>query len=471
VPWVRRRDDAVVAIAGPDALCLRTPVTLTGSDLRHTAEFAVSAGERVPFVLTWFPSHYRLPERVDPEQALADTDAYWCDWASRCRYDGPHDAQVRRSLVTLKALTYGPTGGIVAAPTTSLPEAIGGVRNWDYRYCWLRDATFTLQALLRAGYSGEALKWRDWLVRAVAGTPADIQTVYGPAGERRIPEQELDWLPGYAGSVPVRTGNAATKQLQLDVFGEVMDCLYEARSEGIDHDEFAWSLQVKLLEHLEDAWREPDEGIWEVRGPRRHFTHSKVMAWVAFDRGARTVRQFGLRGDAERWQAVAAEIHAEVCARAYDQTRSTFTQYYGGDGVDASLLLMPLVGFLPTTDERIVGTVDTIARELVEDGLVLRYRTESGGSVDGLPPGEAAFLACSFWLADCYAMLGRRAEAVALFDRLCAMTNDVGLLAEEYDGRLGRQVGNFPQAFSHVALVDTAFRLAAPEGQRLRGAR
>jgi GH15 family glucan-1,4-alpha-glucosidase len=471
VPWIRRDGDTLVAIGGPDGLCLRSPVRLTGHHLRHTAEFAVSAGERIPFVLTWFPSHYRLPERIDPERALAETDAYWTEWASRCRYAGPHAAQVRRSLVTLKALTYAPTGGIVASPTTSLPESIGGVRNWDYRFCWLRDATFTLQSLLRAGYTAEAVDWRDWLLRAVAGKPSDMQILYGPAGERRIPELELDWLPGYEGSRPVRIGNAAARQLQLDVYGELMDCLFVSRAEGIASDEFAWSLQCQLLEHLEGAWRDEDEGIWEVRGPRRDFTHSKVMAWVAFDRGARTVRQLGVRGDASRWEACAAEIHAEVCREGYDAERSTFTQSYGSAELDASLLLMPLVGFLPPDDPRVASTVRAIERDLVEDGLIHRYRTSPESNVDGLPPGEAAFLACSFWLADCYALLGRRDDAVALFDQLCALANDVGLLAEEYDGRLGRQVGNFPQAFSHVSLVNTAFRLAGPSGHAIREGR
>jgi len=469
VPWVRRVDDAVVAVGGPDALCLRTPVTLTGREMQHSGVFTVAAGERVPFVLTWFPSHEVLPKEINAEHALDDTLSYWSEWSGRCTYAGPYESLVRRSLMVLKALTYAPTGGIVAAATTSLPEAIGGVRNWDYRYCWLRDATFTLQSLLRAGYSDEAAAWRDWLLRAVAGDPSDLQIMYGAAGERRLPEMTLDWLPGYESSPPVRIGNGAAGQLQLDVFGEVMDCLYEARKESIAYDPVAWALQCRLLEHLETAWRQPDEGIWEVRGPRRHFTHSKVMAWVAFDRGARTVDRLGLRGDADRWRAIAREIHEEICAQGYDAERSTFTQSYGAPELDASLLLLPLVGFLPPDDPRLVGTVRAIERELVEDGLVLRYRTDAASNVDGLPPGEAAFLACSFWLADCYALMGRRDDAVELFDRLCALTNDLGLLAEEYDVRLGRQVGNFPQAFSHVSLVDTAFRLGCEPGQAMRG--
>ncbi|MEO6715584.1 MAG: glycoside hydrolase family 15 protein [Mycobacteriales bacterium] len=456
VPWMRKVADALLAVAGPDALCLRGPVVMSGSGMQHAAEFSVSAGERVPFVLTWFPSHEPMPLAVDAEHALADTHDYWTEWSGRCTYDGPHRDAVLRSLITLKALTYGPTGGIVAAPTTSLPEAIGGMRNWDYRYCWLRDASFTLEALLSCGYTAEAAAWRDWLVRAVAGRACDLQILYGPAGERRITEFELPWLAGYEGSQPVRVGNAAAGQLQLDVYGEVMNCLFDSAADGVADDAFAWALQKQLLNHLETAWRQPDEGIWEVRGPRRHFTHSKVMAWVAFDRGARTEERLG-GADAARWRAVADEVHAEVCRSAYDAQRGAFMQYYGAPGLDASVLLLPLVGFLPPDDSRVVGTVAAIERELLEDGLVLRYRTES--DVDGLPSGEGAFLACSFWLADCYALMGRIDDATELFDRLCALTNDVGLLAEEYDTQLGRQVGNFPQAFSHVSLVGTALRL------------
>ncbi|MEP7055586.1 MAG: glycoside hydrolase family 15 protein [Actinomycetota bacterium] len=466
VPWVRRVGGDVVAVAGPDGLCLRTPIAMRGENMRHQAQFSVTAGDRVPFVLTWFPSHEPLPEAIDAEHALRDTDEYWTEWSSRCTYQGPHREAVVRSLITLKALTYGPTGGIVAAPTTSLPEAIGGVRNWDYRYCWLRDATFTLEAFLSAGYTDEAAAWRDWLLRAVAGSPADLQILYGPAGERRITEFELPWLPGYEGSSPVRVGNAAAGQLQLDVYGEVMNCLFDSAADGVADDAFAWSLQKQLLDHLERAWRDPDEGIWEVRGPRRHFTHSKVMAWVAFDRGARSAERIAGAGDgagADRRRALADEVHEQICREAYDAGRGAFMQYYGAPGLDASLLLMPLVGFLPATDPRIVGTIEAIEGELVRDGLVLRYLTDP--DVDGLPAGEAAFLACSFWLADCYALLGRVEEATTLLDRLCALANDLGLLAEEYDVRLGRQVGNFPQAFSHVSLVATALRVtAASEG-------
>lgn len=463
IPWVRRVDEGLVAVAGPDALCLRTPIGMRGANMSHTAKFMVSAGERIPFVLTWYPSHEPTPDAINAEDALRDTDDYWTEWSSRCTYQGPHRAAVERSLITLKALTYGPTGGIVAAPTTSLPESLGGVRNWDYRYCWLRDATFTLQALLSAGYTEEAVAWRNWLLRAVAGRPADLQILYGAAGERRIAEYELPWLPGYENSKPVRVGNAAANQLQLDVYGEVLNCLFDSAADGVADDAFAWSLQQKLLEHLETAWRQPDEGIWEVRGPRRHFTHSKVMAWVAFDRGARTADRLGDKGGA-RWRAVADEVHEQICREAYDVQRGAFMQYYGAPGLDASVLLMPLVGFLPASDPRTVSTIEAIERELVEDGLVLRYRTSAG--VDGLPAGEAAFLACSFWLADCYALLGRVEDATRLLDKLCALANDVGLLAEEYDVRLGRQVGNFPQAFSHVSLIGTAIRLGALDHER-----
>ena len=460
VPWARRIGGALVAIAGPDALYLHSPVVLHGENMRHQAEFTVSAGERIPFVLTWHPSHQPAPRAIDAEHALRDTDEYWTEWSSRSTYTGPHEAAVERSLITLKALTYGPTGGIVAAPTTSLPEMIGGVRNWDYRYCWLRDATFTLEAFLSAGYIEEAAAWRDWLLRAVAGDPSDLQILYGAAGERRIAEYELPWLPGYEGSLPVRVGNAAADQLQLDVYGEVMNCLFDSTADGVADDAFAWSLQKQLLQHLETAWCEPDEGIWEVRGPRQHFTHSKVMAWVAFDRGSRTAERLG-DGDAAKWRTIADEVHEQICREAYDSEQGAFTQYYGSTGLDASVLLLPLVGFLPPTDPRVVGTIEAIERELLVDGLLLRYRTDDG--VDGLPPGEAAFLACSFWLADCYVLVGRREEAVALLDKLCALANDVGLLAEEYDVALGRQVGNFPQAFSHVSLVGTAMRLAASD--------
>ena len=461
VPWVRRVDGARLAMAGPDAVRLDTPVELVGRDLRTVGRFSVAAGERVPFALTWFPSHAPIPDAPDPERSLRETAAFWAAWSGTCTHGGRwHDA-VHRSLITLKALTYAPTGGIVAAPTTSLPEVIGGVRNWDYRYCWLRDATLTLLSLLRAGYVDEAKAWRDWLLRAIAGSPEDLQIMYGLAGERRLAEGELDWLPGYEGSAPVRVGNGAHDQRQLDVYGEVGDVLYQARLAGLEPSEDAWSLNAKLLEFLEGAWREPDEGIWEVRGPRRHFTHSKVMAWVAFDRAVRSVERFGKEGPVERWRAVRAEIHREVCERGYRPELGSFVQSYDSSRLDASLLLIPLVGFLPATDPRVRGTVAAIERGLVRDGLVERYRAdEDNVAVDGLPPGEGVFLPCSFWLVENLALQGRRQEAEALFERLLGLANDLGLLAEEYEPALGRQVGNFPQAFTHVALVDAAYCLA-----------
>ncbi len=464
VPWVRRRTHEPgtrIAIAGPDALCFRTPAPTRGEDLRTVSEFVVEEGERVPFVLTWFPSHEDPPERADAEQALADTESFWREWSEACPLDLPPAwaATVRRSLIVLKALTYAPTGGIVAAPTTSLPEWIGSVRNWDYRYCWLRDATLTLLALLHCGHDDEAAAWRRWLLRAVAGDPADVQIMYGVAGERRLPELELPWLAGYEGSRPVRIGNAASEQLQLDVYGEVLDALYQARVHGVAIDPQAWRIQLALLEHLEEAWRQPDEGIWEIRGERRHFVHSKVMAWVAFDRAVRTVEDQGLEGPVDRWRHVRDEIHREVCRQGFDERLGSFTQSYGSQELDASLLLLPLVGFLPATDPRVRGTIEAVERELLHEGFVLRYRTQEDG-VDGLPPGEGVFLPCSFWLADCYELLGRHEEAHALFERLAGLANDVGLLAEEYDPQAGRMLGNFPQAFTHLALVNSAFNIA-----------
>ncbi|HZR94089.1 MAG TPA: glycoside hydrolase family 15 protein, partial [Gaiellaceae bacterium] len=460
VPWVRRIGDARAAVAGPDALCFRTSAPTRGENMHTVSRFSVAAGERVPFVLTWYPSHEPPPQPIDPERALADTEAFWREWCSRCTTPLPPRWRplVRRSLMVLKALTYAPTGGIVAAPTTSLPERIGGVRNWDYRYCWLRDATLTLLALLNAGYAEEAASWRLWLLRAVAGDPADVQIMYGVAGERRLTELELPWLPGYEGSRPVRIGNAACEQLQLDVFGEVLDALYQARAHGVAVQQEAWAIQRALLDHLEEAWREPDEGLWEIRGERRHFVHSKVMAWVAFDRAVRTVETQGLGGPLERWRALRDAIHAEVCERGYDPELGSFVQSYGSTELDASLLLLPLVGFLPASDPRIVGTVAAIERELVHEGLVLRYRTREHG-IDGLPPGEGVFLPCSFWLVDCYELLGRHHEAHALFERLVGLANDVGLLAEEYDPKSGRLLGNFPQAFTHLALVNSGFNV------------
>jgi GH15 family glucan-1,4-alpha-glucosidase len=460
VPWVRRRAEGLHAVAGPDALLLATPIDLVGRNLHTEAEFDVAPGDRVPFVLTWFPSNQDLPQHTDAEQALVDTDDFWREWVTDCVHVGRFREPLVRSLVTLKALTYAPTGGIVAAATTSLPEALGGVRNWDYRYCWLRDATLTLLALVRAGYDGEARAWRNWLLRAIAGRPGEVQIMYGIAGERRLTELELEWLSGYEGAAPVRIGNAASRQRQLDVYGEVLDALYHARLAGLEPSKDTWALIRKLLQWLEKGWREPDEGIWEVRGPRRHFTHSKVMAWVAFDRAVRMIEEDGLDGPVDRWRALRAEIHDEVCREGLSEKLGAFTQSYGLDRLDASLLMIPLVGFLPVDDERVVATVAAIEDELVEDGLVARYRAdEENTDVDGLPPGEATFLPCSFWLAQVYALQGRLDEAEKLFERLLGLRNDLGLLSEEYDVKAGRLVGNFPQAFTHLTLVDAALTL------------
>ena len=418
VPWVRQVDGALHAVAGPDSVWLRTPVPVRGENWTTLADFTVAEGERAPFMLTWHASHRPAPRRIDPVRALSDTEAWWGEWASGIDYGGGWQDAVIRSLLTLKALTYAPTGGIVAAPTTSLPEQLGGVRNWDYRYCWLRDATFTLSALMLAGLASEAKAWREWLLRAVAGQPRQMQILYGVAGERRITEQELPWLPGYERSAPVRIGNAAVHQFQLDVFGEVMDTLHLGRHIGLESDEAAWDLQQALLEFLESNWREPDEGIWEIRGPRRHFTHSKVMAWVALDRAIKAVELMGHEGPVDRWRAVRAELHDEVCREGYDSGRDSFVQYYGADHLDASLLQIPLVGFLPADDPRVKGTVAAIQRELMVDGLVHRYPPEGSQAVDGLPPGEGTFLACTFWLADNLALMGRREEALAIFERL-----------------------------------------------------
>jgi GH15 family glucan-1,4-alpha-glucosidase len=460
VPWVRRVDDARLAVAGPDALCFRTPVHTRGEHKRTISTFTIEEGERVPFVLTWYPSHEDPPQRIDPEVALAETESYWREWNAGSTVELPTEWRdlIRRSLMVLKGLTYAPTGGIVAAPTTSLPEHIGGVRNWDYRYCWLRDATLTLLALLHAEHVDEALEWRRWLLRAVAGEPADIQIMYGVGGERRLTEFEVPWLDGYEKSAPVRVGNAASEQLQIDVFGEVLDALYQARAHGLPTERTAWQLQTNLLEYLEKIWREPDEGIWEIRGEARHFVHSKVMAWVAFDRAVRTIEEQNLDGPEDRWRAVRDEIRDEVCERGYDEDLGSFVQSYGSKELDASLLLLPLVGFLPASDPRIRGTVAAVERELVVDGLVLRYRTHTDG-VDGLPPGEGVFLPCSFWLVDCLELLGRHDDAHELFGRLIGLANDVGLLAEEYDPAAGRLLGNFPQAFTHLALVNSAFNV------------
>ena len=460
VPWVRRSGGATLATAGPDSLELRTPVHTQGENLKTVAAFSVSRGERVPFVLAYRTSNRAAPPALDPEQALADTEAAWAEWSGRLEYAGRWRAPVMRSLITLKALIYEPTGGIVAAPTTSLPEAFGGVRNWDYRYCWLRDATFTLNVLLLAGYTEEAVAWREWLARAVAGSARDLQILYSVKGARRLPEAELPWLPGYHGAAPVRIGNAAAEQFQLDVYGEVMDTLHLARVAGLEPPPHVWRMQTALLEFLEGCWRDPDEGIWEIRGPRRHFTHSKVMAWVAFDRAVKAVERFGLRGPVERWRQVRDTIHAQVCERGFDAQRGCFVQHDATTDLDASLLLIPAVGFLPPDDPRVRATVEAIERELVVNGLVMRYPTADG--VDGLPPGEGAFLPCTFWLADGLALIGRHADAVALFERLLSHCNDVGLLSEEFDPVGARMLGNFPQALTHMALVSTARLLSLP---------
>jgi GH15 family glucan-1,4-alpha-glucosidase len=466
VPWVRNLDGALVGVAGPDGVALRTPVELVGRDLRTFAEFTVREGDRVPFVLTWFPSNESLPEPVDAEHALADTIEFWEDWAGECTLDGRWRDAILRSLLTLKALTYAPTGGIVAAATTSLPEAIGGVRNWDYRYCWLRDATLTLLAFLRAGYLDEARSWRDWLLRAIAGSPTDIQIMYGVAGERRLTEVELPWLAGYEGSRPVRIGNDASDQLQLDVYGEVIDALHTGRVKGLEASDDMWSMSTKLFDWLESGWRDPDEGIWEVRGPRRHFTHSKVMAWVAFDRAVKAVEKLGREGPVDRWRATRDAIKADVLEYGYNADVGAFVQFYGSDRLDASLLLIPLVGFLPARDERVVGTVEAIRRDLLRDGFVERYRADDENTgVDGLPPGEGVFLPCSFWLVAVLSRLGRTEEAVELYERLLALRNDLGLLSEEYDPETQRLVGNFPQAFTHLTLVETAFSLRRKLGE------
>src|SRR6267143_2075206 len=458
VPWVRAIDGGIEAIGGREVLRLVTPVATHGEGLTTVARFSVGEGERIPFVLTWAPSYVPDPGHVDAEQALAQREAGWRKWSERCEVQGPYRAIVERSLITLKALTYEPTGGIAAAATTSLPEKLGGQRNWDYRYCWLRDAAFTLYALMTAGYQDEARAWRDWLLRAVAGSPPQLQIMYGLGGERRLPELELDWLSGYEGSRPVRIGNAASLQLQLDVFGELMDALHLSRRVGLGGYEAGWALQRALMDHLETIWEEPDEGIWEVRGPRQHFTHSKVMAWVAFDRAVKGVEEFGLEGPVERWRAARQQVHDSVTRRGYDPELGSFVQYYGSKELDASLLALPLVGFLPADDPRMVGTVRAIERELLRDGFVMRYRTRSG--IDGLPPGEGVFLPCSFWLAENYVLQGRIEEARSLFERLCGLANDVGLLSEEYDPVGRRFLGNFPQAFSHVSLINTALSLS-----------
>jgi GH15 family glucan-1,4-alpha-glucosidase len=459
VPWVQKKDGGIEAIAGPDLVRLRTPVPTHGEGLRTVAELVVEPGESVPFVLRWAPSFSTTePEMVDPQVALHHCDELWKEWAGRCRIDGPYANEIMRSLLTLKALTFAPTGGIVAAPTSSLPEFVGGMRNWDYRFCWLRDATFTLYALMSVGCTDEARAWRDWLLRAAAGAPDQLQILYGIAGERRLAEVEIDWLSGYLGSRPVRVGNAATEQTQLDVYGELADALYLSHTSGLSIDDAGWKLERAVLRHLEKVWREPDHGIWEVRGRERHFVHSKAMCWVAFDRGVKSIEKWGLPGPLERWRRLRDEIHAEICERGYDPAQRSFVQHYGSTEPDASLLLLPIVGFLPPDDPRIVHTVMAIERRLLVNGFIRRYVTHP--EVDGLPKGEGAFLACSFWYVDVLVLLGRYEEARAHFERLLGLTNDVGLLAEEYDPIQRRMLGNFPQALSHVALVNSAHNLS-----------
>ncbi|HEY7949123.1 MAG TPA: glycoside hydrolase family 15 protein [Acidimicrobiales bacterium] len=460
IPWVRHVAGLVTAVAGPDALSLWTPIETHGEEMTTVADFTVTEGDEVPFVLTWYASHEETPRPVDARFATEDTEAWWEAWSSICTLDGPWREAVMRSLITLKALTYNPTGGIVAAPTASLPETLGGGRNWDYRYCWLRDATLTLESLMRGGYFEEAMAWRNWLLRAVAGDPSDLQIMYGAGGERRLDEWEVDWLPGYENSAPVRIGNAAAGQFQLDVYGEVMSALFVASKVGGNLSETTWDLQRVLIGFLESKWSEPDDGIWEVRGPRRHFTHSKMMAWVAFDRAIKMVEECGEQGPVENWRRVRDTIHDQVCKEGFNAKVGAFTQYYGSDALDASLLMMPLVGFLPATDNRVRSTIEAIERDLTEDGFVLRYRATDAHEVDGLSGHEGAFLACSFWLADCLHLLGRQDDSRALLNRLIGLSNEIGLLAEEYDALAKRMVGNFPQAFSHVSLVNAAYNLS-----------
>ena len=469
VPWVSRRDDGrLELVAGPDRLLLDTSVPLRGADLSTVGEFDIGAGEDVVFTLTWSPSWRPAPAPFHAIEALAESERAWSGWLARLKDTGEWSQAIARSLLTLKALSHHETGGIVAAGTTSLPEKIGGARNWDYRLCWLRDSTFTLYALLGAGFLEEAQAWRQWLLRAVAGSPDELQIMYGVAGERRLEEYSIEWLPGYEGSAPVRIGNAAANQIQLDVYGEVLATLYEARRAGLSGNDASWSLECALIAHLETIWDQPDEGIWEVRGGRRHFTHSKIMAWVAFDRAIRSSEEFDLPAPLQRWREIRDTIHREVCAKGFDAIQNAFVQSFGATALDASLLMMPLVGFLPASDPRVRGTLHAIEQHLMQDGFVLRYR--SSEAIDGLPPGEGVFLACSFWLADNYVLQGRLDDARQLFVRLLALRNDVGLLAEEYDPVARRQLGNFPQAFSHLALVNTARNLTLALAQQSQAA-
>jgi GH15 family glucan-1,4-alpha-glucosidase len=458
VPWVRQTDHGISAIAGPDMVSLRTQVPLRGEDFKTFAAFTVAEGQKIPFDLTWYPSHTAEPSPLNVEQAIRETDDWWREWSGRCSYQGKYRDAVLRSLITLKGLTFLPTGGIVAAPTTSLPELLGGVRNWDYRFCWVRDATLTLQSLLSAGYLDEAREWREWLLRAVAGSPAELNILYGLHGERRLTELELPWLAGYEKSAPVRTGNAAYAQYQLDIFGEVANTLFLAREAGLGPPEHArHEVALAMLEFLETGWQQPDDGIWEMRGQRRHFVHSKMMAWVAVDRLVRSAQLGRFETEIPRWMQLRDSIHEQVCREGFDTDANSFVQYYGGKHLDASVLMMPLVGFLPANDPRVLGTVTAIETHLVENGFVARYTQDP--AVDGLPHGEGMFLACTFWLADNYILQNRRQDAEKIFERLLDIRNDVGLLSEEYDPVAKRLLGNFPQAFSHVGLVNTAFNL------------
>jgi GH15 family glucan-1,4-alpha-glucosidase len=459
VPWVRRTpDDALLAISGPDMIVLRTPIETRGEDLTTVANFEVSEGETIPFVLTYGPSHLPLPKPINPAQALQDTEDFWTEWCSRCRYDGDYRDLVMRSLITLKALTYGPTGGIVAAPTASLPEKIGGSRNWDYRFCWLRDATFTLLALINSGYTEEALAWHNWLLRAAAGAPANMQIMYGIMGQRRLLEWEAGWLPGYEGSRPVRVGNAAHAQLQLDVYGELIDAFHQWRMAALELDKGSWALECAVLEHLAEVWDLPDHGIWERRGDPRHYVSSKVLSWVAFDRGIKSAERFGFKAPLDRWRALRDAICRDVCEKGFDKEQNAFVESYGSQLLDASILLLPAVGFLPASDPRVRGTIAAIERDLMWDGFVLRHDPREVS--EEKPPIEGAFLACSLWLADAHVLAGDLAKAQALFDRVVAVANDLGLLAEEFDPGAVRQTGNFPQALTHIALINTAHNLS-----------
>jgi GH15 family glucan-1,4-alpha-glucosidase len=457
VPWVTRVEDGIRAVAGPNLTVLHASIPVYGEDLKTVADFTVCEGDRAWFTLTYRESYHDDPERIDPWQALKDTEEFWCEWSGTLQYEGEYREIIERSLIALKAMAFRPSGGVVAAITTSLPESIGGVRNWDYRYCWLRDTTFTLLALTNAGYFDEAEAWQDWLLRALAGSPEQVQIMYGLKGERQLIEWEVDWLPGYENSRPVRVGNAAAGQLQLDIYGEVMDCFYHAQQVMARHSERDFRVLVLLLEHLERIWQDPDEGIWETRGGPQQFTYSKMMAWVAFDRAVLLAQQLNYDGPIEKWKSLRDTIHRQICERAFSQKKNAFVQAYGSEELDAGLLLMPVVGFLPGSDPRVKSTVEAIERELMPDGLVLRYNTSR--VKDGLPPGEGVFIACSFWMAESLKAIGRIDDARALFERLLTLCNDVGLLSEEYDIKRKRLVGNFPQAFSHIALVNAAFNL------------